>query len=101
MTIEQAVEPIWGVEWRGHAVVPVAYIAATPRSPRALPAAEPGKYLKRFGRPVTVCAGSAQAAGPALAHTAPEKVICAAGSLDMAGAIRTHLRRENHENSGH
>ena len=78
-----------------------AYIAATPLSPRALPAAELGDYLKRFGKPVTVCADPAQAAELALAHAAPEEVICAVGSLYMAGAIRTYLRRENNENSGH
>ena len=78
-----------------------AYIAATPRSPRALPAAELGEYLKRFGKPVTVCADPAQAAELALAHAAPEEVICAVGSLYMAGAIRMYLRRENDENSGH
>ena len=78
-----------------------AYIAATPRSPRALPAAELGEYLKRFGKPVTVCADPAQAAELALAHAAPEEVICAVGSLYMAGAIRTYLRRENDENSWH
>ena len=42
-----------------------------------------------------------QAAELALAHAAPEEVICAVGSLYMAGAIRTYLRRENDENSGH
>ena len=78
-----------------------AYIAATPLSPRALPAAELGEYLKRFGKPVAVCADPAQAAELALAHAAPEDVICAVGSLYMAGAIRTYLRRENDENSGH
>ena len=78
-----------------------AYIAATPLSPRALPAAELGDYLKRFGKPVAVCADPAQAAELALAHAAPEEVICAVGSLYMAGAIRTYLRRENDENSGH
>ena len=78
-----------------------AYIAATPRSPRALPAAELGDYLKRFGKPVTVCADPAQAAELALAHAAPEEVICAVGSLYMAGAIRMDLRRDHNENSGH
>lgn len=78
-----------------------AYIAATPRSPRALPAAELGEYLKRFGKPVTVCADPAQAAELALAHAAPEDVICAVGSLYMAGAIRMDLRRDHNENSGH
>lgn len=78
-----------------------AYIAATPLSPRALPAAELGDYLKRFGKPVTVCADPAQAAELALAHAAPEDVICAVGSLYMAGAIRMDLRRDHNENSGH
>ena len=78
-----------------------AYIAATPLSPRALPAAELGDYLKRFGKPVTVFADPAQAAELALAHAAPEDVICAVGSLYMAGAIRMDLRRDHNENSGH
>ena len=78
-----------------------AYIAATPLSPRALPAAELGDYLKRFGKPVTICADPAQAAELALAHAAPEDVICAVGSLYMAGAIRMDLRRDHNENSGH
>ena len=72
-----------------------------PLSPRALPAAELGDYLKRFGKPVTVCADPAQAAELALAHAAPEDVICAVGSLYMAGAIRMDLRRDHNENSGH
>lgn len=78
-----------------------AYIAATPLSPRALPAVELGDYLKRFGKPVTVCADPARAAELALAHAAPEDVICAVGSLYMAGAIRMDLRRDHNENSGH
>ena len=57
--------------------------------------------MKRFGKPVTVCADPAQAAELALAHAAPEDVICAVGSLYMAGAIRMDLRRDHNENSGH
>lgn len=78
-----------------------AYIAATPLSPRALPAEELGAYLQRFGKPVTVCPDPAQAAARALAQTGEDDVICAVGSLYMAGAIRTCLRREHDENSGH
>ena len=78
-----------------------AYIAATPLSPRALPAAELGAYLQRFGKPVTVCPDPAQAAASALAQAGEDDVICAVGSLYMAGAIRTYLRREHDENSGH
>ena len=78
-----------------------AYIAATPLSPRALPAAELGAYLQRFGKPVTVCPDPAQAAARALAQAGEDDVICAVGSLYMAGAIRTYLRREHDENSGH
>ena len=77
-----------------------AYIAATPLSPRAASGGA-GDYLKRFGKPVTVCADPAQAAELALAHAAPEDVICAVGSLYMAGAIRMDLRRDHNENSGH
>ena len=78
-----------------------AYIAATPLSPRALPAEELGAYLQRFGKPVTVCPDPAQAAALALAQAGEDDVICAVGSLYMAGAIRTYLRREHDENSGH
>lgn len=78
-----------------------SYIAATPLSPRALPAAELGAYLQRFGKPVTVCPDPAQAAASALAQAGEDDVICAVGSLYMAGAIRTCLRREHDENSGH
>ena len=78
-----------------------AYIAATPLSPRALPAEELGAYLQRFGKPVTVCPDPAQAAARALAQAGEDDVICAVGSLYMAGAIRTYLRREHDENSGH
>ena len=78
-----------------------AYIAATPLSPRALPAEELGAYLQRFGKPVTVCPDPAQAAALALAQAEEDDVICAVGSLYMAGAIRTYLRREHDENSGH
>ena len=78
-----------------------SYIAATPLSPRALPAAELGAYLQRFGKPVTVCPDPAQAAASALAQAGEDDVICAVGSLYMAGAIRTYLRREHDENSGH
>ena len=78
-----------------------SYIAATPLSPRALPAAELGAYLQRFGKPVTVCPDPAQAAARALAQAGEDDVICAVGSLYMAGAIRTYLRREHDENSGH
>lgn len=78
-----------------------AYIAATPLSPRALPAEELGAYLQRFGKPVTVCPDPAQAAARALAQTGEDDVICAVGSLYMAGAIRMDLRRDHNENSGH
>ena len=44
---------------------------------------------------------SEKAAELALAHAAPEDVICAVGSLYMAGAIRMDLRRDHNENSGH
>ena len=68
---------------------------------RALPAEELGAYLQRFGKPVTVCPDPAQAAARALAQAGEDDVICAVGSLYMAGAIRTYLRRKYDENSGH
>ena len=67
----------------------------------ALPAEELGAYLQRFGKPVTVCPDPAQAAARALAQAGEDDVICAVGSLYMAGAIRTYLRRKHDENSGH
>lgn len=76
MTIEQAVEPIWGVEWRGHAVVPVACIAATPRSPRAAGggAGEIFETIRKTGYGLRgVRAGGRSGAGT---HGAGESYLC-------------------------
>ena len=102
------------------------YICVTPENPRALPAAELAEYLKKFGKPVTVCesvedgvfaaldrarTGAEEAAeDPAAAETGiaedaestersefaelPDSsgaMVCAVGSLYMAGKIRECL----------
>ena len=65
-----------------------AFVCVTPDSERALPAAELGAYLERFGKPVTVCASIPDGVTAAMAEAGADGVVCAVGSLYMAGAVR-------------
>ena len=65
-----------------------AWVCVTPDSERALPAAELGRALERFGKPVTVCGGIPEGVSTALELAGSEGAVCAVGSLYMAGAIR-------------
>lgn len=68
------------------------YICVTPESPRALPAEELGKFLERFGKPVTVCDSIEDAVFLASDRAREQEgVACAVGSLYMAGKIRECL----------
>lgn len=68
------------------------YVCVTPKSTRALPAEELGRYLQKYGKPVTVCAEIDEGV-----FTATEKaaecggMVCAVGSLYMAGEIRAAM----------
>ena len=68
------------------------YVCVTPESPRALPADELGKHLERYGKKVTVCESIDDGVFEAI-DRAREKngMVCAVGSLYMAGAIRACL----------
>ena len=65
-----------------------AWVCVTPDSERALPAAELGQVLERFGKPVTVCESIPEGVSTAMEQAGENGVACAVGSLYMAGAIR-------------
>ena len=65
-----------------------AFVCVTPPSPRALPAEELAAALERFGKPVTVCGSIPEGVSEALARAGEDAMVCAVGSLYMAGEIR-------------
>ena len=65
-----------------------AWVCVAPESERALPAAELGKCLERFGKPVTVCETIPDGVSAALEQAGSDGMVCAVGSLYMAGAVR-------------
>lgn len=73
-------------------VAPLAasFTTVKPNNPRSLSAAELGAYLKRYGKPVTVCS-SVRAGLRRVLTAAPEDVICSFGSLYLTGEVRTLL----------
>ena len=64
------------------------YVCVTPKSERALPAEALAEYLRRFGKPVTVCADIPAGVEAASAKAEEGGVACAVGSLYMAGEVR-------------
>lgn len=65
------------------------YICVTPESDRALPAQELAGVLSGFGKPVTACQSISQGVSAALDAAGQDGVVCAVGSLYMAGSVRT------------
>lgn len=66
-----------------------AYVCVTPESPRALPAEELAEHLKKYGKSVTVCESIDEGVFTAIdLANEQEGMVCAAGSLYMAGTIR-------------
>ena len=65
-----------------------AWVCVTPDSERALPAAELGRFLERFGKPVTVCDTIPDGVTAALREAGADGMVCSVGSLYMAGAVR-------------
>ena len=65
-----------------------AWVCVAPENERALPAAELGRCLARFGKPVTVCPTIPEGVRAMLEQAGPGGVGCAVGSLYMAGAVR-------------
>jgi len=66
-----------------------SFICITPESPRALPAEDLAKLLKKYRKPVTVCPDIREAVGMAIDTAGKTGVICAVGSLYSVGAIRS------------
>lgn len=64
------------------------YVCVTPNSTRALPAEELAEHLRRFGKPVTACATVEDGVSAALDAAKGGAMVCAVGSLYMAGDIR-------------
>ena len=65
------------------------YICVTPDSPRALSAQELAEHLERYGKPVSVCESIDDGVFEALDRAREtDGMVCAVGSLYMAGAIR-------------
>lgn len=65
-----------------------AFVAVTPDSPRALPAGELARALAEYGRPVRACETIPEGVRAARELAGPAGVVCSAGSLYMAGAVR-------------
>lgn len=72
-------------------VAPLAegFYTVTPDSPRALPAGQLAECLSVYDLPVAVCGDPAEGMRAALREAKTGDVICAAGSLFLADALRT------------
>ncbi len=68
-----------------------AYVCVSPNSERALPAAALAAHLRRFGKPVIACDSIPQGIETALELAGREAMVCAMGSLYMAGEIRDYF----------
>ncbi len=67
------------------------YVAAAPEGERALPAEELAETLKSFGKPVTVCGSVQEAVSTAVELAGEQGMVCATGSLYLAGSVRYYL----------
>ena len=83
------------------ALAPVAnaFVCVAPESPRALPAAALAAFLAPYGKPVVCCETAAEAAETARRAAARRAagrrgMVCAAGSLYLAGALREYFGLE-------
>jgi dihydrofolate synthase/folylpolyglutamate synthase len=71
-------------------LAPVAdrFVTVTPDNPRALSAEELARHLEKYGKPVSACDSIAEGVRRAIDLAGKDGVVCAVGSLYMAGAIR-------------
>lgn len=67
------------------------YVATAPESGRALPAQELAELLARFGKSVTVCPDIREAVDTAAELAGAQGMVCATGSLYLAGSVRYYL----------
>ena len=68
-----------------------AYVCVTPKSGRALSAEALAEHLKRFGKRVTVCGSIPEGMETAMAQAGDDGMVCAVGSLYMAGELRGYF----------
>lgn len=64
------------------------FVTVTPASPRALDAAELAELLEKYGKPVTACGSVQEAVSEAALRSGGDGMVCAVGSLYLAGEIR-------------
>ena len=65
-----------------------AFVCVTPQSERALPAGELARALERFGKPAVAAGSIREGVGAAIDAAGEDGMVCAVGSLYMAGEIR-------------
>lgn len=70
------------------------FVCVTPNSPRAMPAKALAEKLKAYQKPTFVCGSIAEAVAAATRAAGKTGVVCATGSLYMAGDILAHFDRE-------
>ena len=70
------------------------FVCVTPDSPRAMKAGALAEKLKSYRKPTFVCANIAEAIATATKAAGKSGVVCATGSLYMAGDILAHFDRE-------
>ncbi len=83
-------------DWPGllRPLLPLAarFFAVTPQNPRALPANKLAAWLADNGpAPAAACPGLPEALNAALDAAGPKGLVCAFGSLYMAGAVREYF----------
>ena len=69
------------------------WVCVSPDSERALAAADLGEHLRRFGKPVAVCGSIPEGVETAREKAGTDGMVCAVGSLYMAGAVRACFGR--------
>lgn len=67
------------------------YVCTAPESSRALPPEELASVLRGFGKPVTVCDSVSDAVFTAKDRASGNGMVCAAGSVYLAGSVRYQL----------
>ena len=67
------------------------YVCTAPTSERALSAEELAAVLEPFGKKVTVCPDVSDAVFTAKEHAAADGMVCATGSIYLAGSVRYEL----------
>ena len=67
------------------------YVCTAPESERALPAEELAAVLRPFGKKVTVCESISDAVFTAGERAGADGMVCATGSIYLAGSVRYEL----------